>query len=107
MPCARNAKTVAAAAAAAGAAAAELNAREGGAPSRDLDVEADVQHVAVLDDVGLPLEPLPARTCGLGVAAGGHEVVPADHLAADEPARDVGVDRRGRVERGAAAAQRP
>src|SRR4029078_8454823 len=33
-------------------------------------------------------------------------VVPADHLAANEPARDVGVDRLRRVERRLAAPQR-
>ena len=33
------------------------------------DVEAHVQHVAVLDDVGLPLEPLQAAPRGLGVRA--------------------------------------
>src|SRR5207244_12754206 len=35
------------------------------------------------------------------------EVVPADHLAADEAARDVRVDRLGGVERGPTAAERP
>src|SRR5215472_17310164 len=71
------------------------------------DVEADVQDVAVLDDVRLPLEPLLAVARALGVRARLDEVVPADHLAADEPPRDVGVDRRCRVERGPAAPHRP
>src|SRR6266545_3614634 len=71
------------------------------------DVEADVEDVSVLDDVGLALEPLLARARRIGVRAGRDEVVPADHLAADEPARDVGMDRRGRVQRRAAATERP
>ena len=48
--------------------------------------------------------PAPRR---LGVRAGLDQVVPVDHLAADEAAGDVGVDRLGRVERGLAPAQRP
>ena len=58
-----------------------------------LDVEADVQDVAVADDVGLSLEPLLALLRDLGVRAELDEVVPVDDLAADEPARDVRVDR--------------
>ena len=45
-----------------------------------LDVEADVQDVAVLDDVRLAFEPLEAASRGLRVRAGLDEVVPADHL---------------------------
>ena len=59
-------------------------------------VEAHVQHVAVLDDVRLALEPLQAAPRRLRVRAGLDEVVPADHLGADEAARDVRVDRRRR-----------
>src|SRR6266480_5314866 len=72
-----------------------------------LDVEADVQHVAVLDHVVLPLEALLAPPHHLRSRTRLDEVVPADHLAADEPARDIGVDRRRGVERGLPAAQRP
>src|SRR6266571_7803959 len=65
-------------------------------PRRDaepsLDVEPDVEHVAVLHLVGLALEPLQAATRRLRVRAGLDEVVPADHLTADEAASDVGVD---------------
>src|SRR3954453_3279492 len=75
--------------------------------ARELDVEADVQHVPVLDQVVLPLEALLAPIHDLGPRAGLHEVIPADHLAADEPACDVGVDGRGRIERGLPSAQRP
>src|SRR5580765_5614892 len=71
------------------------------------DVEADVQDVAVLDDIGLAFESLLAVARGVGVRAGGDEVVPADHLATDEAPRNVGVDRARRVERRAAAAERP
>ena len=56
-------------------------------------VEADVEHVAVLDDVRLALEPLRPALRRLCVRAGIEQVVPADHLAADESAGDVGVDR--------------
>ena len=72
-----------------------------------LDVEADVQHVAVGDDVGLALEPLCAAPRSLGVRAGIEQVLRRDHLAADEAARDVGVDRRRRLERGLAPPERP
>ena len=71
------------------------------------DVEADVEDVAVGDDVGLALESLQAAPGRLGVRAGLQQVVRRDHLAADEPARDVGVDRRRRVERGLSVAERP
>src|SRR5439155_1013789 len=73
---------------------------EGGATlgGRLLDVEADVQHVAVLDHVGLPLEALLAPLHDLGPRACLDEVVPTDHLAADEPSCDIGVDRRHGIE---------
>src|SRR5207244_1233376 len=63
------------------------------------DVEADVQDVAVTDDVRLALQALDAPACGLGMGARVYEIAPVDHFAADEAARDVGVDRRRRVER--------
>ena len=72
-----------------------------------LDVEPDVEDVAVADDVGLPFEPLVAAPGDLGVRARFDELLPVHDLAADEPARDVGVDRRRRVEGGLAAAERP
>src|SRR5579864_3388360 len=72
-----------------------------------LDVEPHVEDVPVLDDVGLALQPLLAGSRGLCVRAGGDEVVPADDLAPDEAARDVGVNRRRGVERGETTAQSP
>src|SRR5438132_521673 len=75
----------------------------GRCPTRSSDVEADVEHVPVLDDVILSLETLPAPMRGLGPAPGLDEVVPAQHLAADEAAGHVGVDRGGRVECGLSA----
>src|SRR4029079_15035226 len=63
--------------------------------------------VAALDLVRLPLQSLLALTGRLRVRAGGDEIVPTDHLAADEPARNVGVDRRGGVEGPAPAAATP
>src|SRR5205823_6807200 len=71
------------------------------------DVEADVEDVAVVDDVGLALETLLARPRGFRVAARRYEVVPAHHLAADEAAGDVGMDRLRGVERSLAAPERP
>ncbi len=74
---------------------------------RRLDVEADVDDVAVLDDVRLALEPLQPAAGRLGVRSALEQVVPADDLGADEAARDVRVDRLRRVERGLAVLQRP
>src|SRR5918996_3864841 len=71
------------------------------------DVEANVQHVAVLNLVGLSFEALEAGPGGLRVRTGSDEVVPADHLGADESARDVRVDRRRCLERVLPATQRP
>src|SRR5213078_2993706 len=70
------------------------------------DVEADVEDVAVLDDVGLALEPLSAGPRGFRGPPRRYEVVPAHHLAADEAAGDVGMDRLRGVERSLAAPER-
>ena len=55
---------------------------------------------------------LPSRRCSPRFTTSAREpqldeVLPADHLAADEAAGDVGVDRLGGVERGLAVAERP
>src|SRR5205823_3816083 len=76
-------------------------------PRVRLDVEADIQDITVLDDVVLPLEPLLPALLRLGPGTCVHEGAPGDHLAADEATRDVGMDLRGRLERGPAGAQRP
>src|SRR5947209_8557398 len=78
-----------------------------GSDAARLDVEADVQDVAVLDGVGLPLQALEAATGRLCPRAAIDQVAPADHLAADEPARDVRVNPGRRLERRLATAQRP
>src|SRR5262245_63074560 len=72
-----------------------------------LHVEPDVQHVAVADDVGLALEALLPAARRFRVRARLDQVVPVDHLAADEAPGDVGVNRAGCVERRLAVAQRP
>src|SRR3954464_16051900 len=71
------------------------------------DVEARVEDVPVLDDVGLAFELLLAGPRGLRMATGRDEIVPAHDLAADEAARDVGVNRLRGIERRFAASQRP
>src|SRR6266516_405493 len=76
-------------------------------PLSPLDVEADVPHVAVLDDVVFALEPLPTALHDLGTRARLDQIAPANHLATNEPAGDVGVDRRRGIERGLPSAQRP
>src|SRR5215216_2512076 len=72
-----------------------------------LDVKSHVQDVAILYLIRLAFEALDAAASGLGAGAGLDEVPPADHLAADEATRDVGVDRGRSVERGRAPLQRP
>src|SRR5947208_10706595 len=74
---------------------------------RQSDVESDVQDVAVLHLVGLPLEALEVAPRGFGVRSRRDEVVPADHLATNEPTRDVRVDGRRRVQRRSTPAKRP
>src|ERR671930_227026 len=75
--------------------------------ARSSDVETDVEDIAVGDDVRLPFEPLEPPPRGFRVGTGLDEVVPPDHLAPDEAARDVRVDGRRRVERSLPLAQRP
>src|SRR5437588_7038487 len=72
-----------------------------------LDVETDIQHVAVADDVRLALQALLPAPGGLGVRAGVDQVLPVDHLTADEAAGDVRVDRPGSLNRRLPVAERP
>src|SRR5881392_3196063 len=72
-----------------------------------LEVEADVEDVSVGDDVVLSLQPLLAAAGGLGATPRLDEVAPRNHFAADESARDVGVDRRRRIERRSPLRERP
>src|SRR3954471_19775651 len=60
--------------------------------ARRLDVEQEVQHVAVLDDVLLAFGAHAPRLLGALLAAERHEVVEGDRLRADEAALEVGVD---------------
>src|SRR5581483_3273690 len=76
-------------------------------PAGRSHVEADVEDVAVADDVRLPFEPLLALLRHLRVRAELDEVAPIDDLAADEATRDVGVDRLRRVEGCLAVPERP
>src|SRR5687767_13105098 len=57
-----------------------------------LDVEAEVDHVAVAHDVLLALQPERPLLAAGGQRPRGHEVVEGHHLRADEPPLDVGVD---------------
>ena len=58
-------------------------------------VEPELDDVAVLDDVVLALDAEFAGLAGLGVGAGGNEVVEGDHLGGDEAALEIGVDHPG------------
>src|SRR5438045_6658997 len=72
-----------------------------------LDVEADVQRVAVGDHIVAAFDPHPAAPLGLGLRTGLDEPVPLDHLGPDEAAFEIGVDPAGRLLRVLAAPDRP
>ena len=72
-----------------------------------LDVETDVDDVAVLHDVIAAFQTQGAAFTGFGPGAGGEEVVEGDDLGTDEAAGDVGVNRAGGVEGRTACAQGP
>src|SRR6476646_2599104 len=75
--------------------------------TRASDVELEVDHVAVADDVVLALE----RELGVGAASGLRaeldQIFPPDDLGLDEAALEVGVDRARGLRRLAAALDRP
>src|SRR3954452_8832433 len=72
-----------------------------------LDVEADLEHVAVEHLVVLALDAQLAFGLRLGPAADGQQLVPADDLGADEPALQVGMDDPGALGCLRAGSERP
>ena len=72
-----------------------------------LDCAAEVDDVAVLDDVFLALEPLQVPGLGLFEGAGGVEVVERGDLGADEALGEVGVDLAGGLDGGGPALEVP
>src|SRR5689334_1969638 len=71
------------------------------------DIEAEVDDVAVGDDVVLAFEPELPRLAAARLAAVTHELVVRDHLGADEAALDVAVDLARGFHGCRAAADRP
>src|SRR3954454_3505426 len=67
----------------------------------------DVDHVAVLNDVVAALDPQGATVAGGGVAAGVDQLVPGDHLGADEALLDVAVNPARGLVCGSASRQGP
>src|ERR1019366_10433189 len=61
------------------------------------DVEQEVHHVAVLDQVVAALQPALAALPHSGVAARVDQLLPATHLGPDEPLGKAGVDGAGGV----------
>src|SRR3954447_7039953 len=72
-----------------------------------LHVEAEQQHVAVPDDVGLALDPHLTSLLGALLAAAGDVVVIGDGLAGDEAALEVLVDHGGGLGRAGALGDGP
>src|SRR5690606_21598415 len=64
------------------------------------DVEPEVNHVAFLHDVSLPLEPQLAGLACARLAATLDERVVCDNFRTDEAPLKVGMDRSGRFRRG-------
>ncbi len=85
------------------AAAVRICSARGAAAKVGSDVEQEMQHVAVLDDVVLAFGPHLARVFGALLAAVPDEVVKRDGLGADEAPLEIGVNhcsglRRGRAD---------
>src|ERR1017187_744229 len=76
-------------------------------PRVRLDIEAEVDDVAVLDDVVPPLQPLATLLADGEIRPGRDQLLGPDHLSADEATGKVGVDDAGGLQGGAAALQRP
>src|SRR3546814_12556534 len=77
------------------------------ARTRTSDVEEEVQHVAVLDDVFLAFLAQPPSRGGAGFALVLDEVVVADRLGADEAFLEIAVDHPCRLRCGGTALQLP
>src|SRR5881394_1172685 len=71
------------------------------------NVEQEVHHVAVVDDVVLAFGAHLARVFRTLLAFERDEVVEGDRLRADEAALEVGVDHAGRLRRGVADVDGP
>src|SRR5215213_6970222 len=71
------------------------------------DIEQEVDHIAILDDVLLAFPAQPAELPRFGQTAGGDQVVIGDDLGSNETPLDVRVDLAGCLDRGGAAANGP
>src|SRR5690606_18302691 len=69
----------------------------------DSDVEPEMDHVAVPDDVVLPLDGELPRLPTLGLAPQGDEILPPDDLRLDEAPLEIRVDHPGGLGRRSAA----
>src|SRR3990170_3924451 len=76
-------------------------------PAASSDAEQDVHYVPVLDKVLLPLAAQTAVLLRLREAACRQQLIPADHLRADEPPLDVRMDAASRLQGGRPDGQRP
>jgi hypothetical protein len=65
-----------------------------------LNIEPEMHHVPILDDIFLSLQPHPARFLGTLLAFRGDEVVITDDFGADKTLFEIGVDDSGGLGRG-------
>src|SRR5258708_15962131 len=87
---------------------ARAKAREAGErEAEDLDVEAEVDHVAVAHRVVLAFQTKFACLLGAELALEGDEVVVGGDLGADEAALEIGMDDTGCLRRRGACTHRP
>src|SRR5260221_13509530 len=70
-------------------------------------VEEEMHHVAVLDDVGLALQPHLAGLLRSHLAVEAHVLVIGDDLGADEDLLEISVDRAGSLRCGSALEECP
>src|SRR3989304_7431872 len=76
-------------------------------PAASSGSEQDVHHVPVLDKILLPLAAQTAVLLRLRETACRQQLIPADHLRADEPPLDVRMDAARRLPRRRADRHRP